>query len=58
MNPLRFEDEPAFHKLLDILGDLMRINQRFLAQINIIRGSHQLHAQAVELLKSQWHDLH
>jgi UDP-3-O-acyl-N-acetylglucosamine deacetylase len=54
MNSPRFEQEPAYHKLLDILGDLMRINQRFFAKIEVIRGSHQLHAQAVELLRAQW----
>lgn len=40
--PLRFDDEPVRHKLLDLLGDLALVGLP-LAQVFVYRGSHALH---------------
>ena len=40
--PLRFDDEPVRHKLLDLLGDLALVGLP-LAQVFAYRGSHGLH---------------
>ncbi len=40
--PLRFADEPARHKLLDLLGDLALVGLP-MAQVFAYRGSHGLH---------------
>ena len=49
--PLRFEDEPVRHKLLDLIGDLALVGFPK-AQVLVYRGSHGLHTDlAVALLK-------
>ena len=52
--PLRFEDEPVRHKLLDLIGDLilcgvnpLRIKARFIS----IKGGHELDVMAAKKLK-------
>ncbi|MEB3172373.1 MAG: UDP-3-O-acyl-N-acetylglucosamine deacetylase [Cyanobacteriota bacterium] len=51
--PLRFADEPARHKLLDLLGDLALAGLPT-AQVFAFRGSHGLHtALAVALAEAQ-----
>jgi UDP-3-O-[3-hydroxymyristoyl] N-acetylglucosamine deacetylase len=48
--PLRFDDEPVRHKLLDLLGDLALVGVP-MAQVFAYRGSHGLHtamAAAIE----------
>ena len=50
--PLRFEDEPVRHKLLDLIGDLALAGLPK-AQVLVYRGSHGLHTDlAVSLLKN------
>ena len=45
--PLRFEDEPARHKLVDVIGDLMPAGGIPRAQIRLFRPGHRLnHAVA------------
>lgn len=50
--PLRFVDEFARHKILDILGDLALIGRPVLGRVVAERSGHALHAQLVsQLLK-------
>ena len=50
--PLRFENEPVRHKLLDLIGDLALVGFPK-AQVLVYRGSHGLHNDlAAALLKS------
>ena len=50
--PLRFNDEPIRHKLLDLIGDLSLVGFPR-AQILVYKGSHGLHTDmALELLNS------
>ena len=47
--PLRFEDEPVRHKLLDLIGDLALVGLP-LAQVMAFRASHNLHTQLAAAL--------
>lgn len=52
--PLRYENEPVRHKLLDLLGDLSLIGVNPLsikAQIISIKGGHELDVQMAQALK-------
>ena len=48
--PLRFENEPVRHKLLDLIGDLALVGLPR-AQIFVYKGSHSLHAEFAASLK-------
>jgi UDP-3-O-acyl N-acetylglucosamine deacetylase len=51
-NELRFENEPARHKLLDLIGDLALVGRPIRGEIVAHRAGHALnHAMARELLK-------
>jgi UDP-3-O-[3-hydroxymyristoyl] N-acetylglucosamine deacetylase len=54
VNPegLRFVNEPARHKVLDLLGDLALLGAPLLARAEVSFGGHDLHAQAVAALRS------
>ncbi len=41
-NPLRFPDEPARHKLLDLIGDLALLGRPLAARVRSHRGGHAL----------------
>ena len=47
--PLRFEDEPVRHKLLDLIGDLALVGLPK-AQVLVYRGSHGLHTDFASAL--------
>jgi UDP-3-O-[3-hydroxymyristoyl] N-acetylglucosamine deacetylase len=47
--PLRFDDEPVRHKLLDLLGDLALVGFPR-AQVFVYRGSHALHTDLAAAL--------
>ncbi len=47
--PLRFEDEPVRHKLLDLIGDLAIVGFPK-AQVIVYKGSHGLHADFASAL--------
>lgn len=50
--PLRFTNEPARHKLLDLVGDLSLLGQLPTAHLIAYKASHNLHTQlAIELAK-------
>lgn len=42
-NTLRFENEPARHKLLDLIGDLALVGRPIAAEITATRAGHALH---------------
>ncbi len=51
--PLRFNDEFARHKILDIIGDLALVGRPIIGHIRAERSGHALHAQLVsQLLRS------
>jgi len=53
-NELRFENEPARHKLLDLVGDLALVGRPIRARITATRSGHALnHALAAMLLDLQ-----
>lgn len=49
-SPLRMPDEPARHKLLDLLGDLARLGRPLVARIEAHRPGHRLNARLVDTL--------
>jgi UDP-3-O-acyl-N-acetylglucosamine deacetylase len=48
---LRYPDEPARHKLLDLIGDLYTVGRPFLGKIMAINPNHALN---IAFVKSQW----
>ncbi len=50
---LRFEDEPARHKVLDILGDFNLLGFPVLGRVVAIRSGHVLNRQLVQAIKKQ-----
>ena len=52
--PLRFDDEPIRHKILDLIGDLALVGLPK-AQILVYKGSHSLNALFASSLKNQLH---
>jgi len=52
--PLRFENEPARHKLLDLIGDLSLLGTIPTAHYLAYKASHQLHTQLAQLLREQY----
>lgn len=48
--PLRFSDEPARHKLLDLIGDLALLGRPLQARVTAIRSGHALTAALCEKL--------
>lgn len=51
--PLRFSNEPARHKLLDLVGDLSLLADWPCMHIMAYKASHQLHVQFVQAVRSQ-----
>lgn len=53
LNPegMRFSDEPVRHKILDLVGDLSLIGNRFTAHIIAIRSGHKGNASFARLLE-------
>lgn len=50
--PLRFENEPARHKLLDLVGDLSLLGNLPNAHVTAYKASHQLHVQLAQKLST------
>jgi UDP-3-O-[3-hydroxymyristoyl] N-acetylglucosamine deacetylase len=50
-SPLRFPDEPARHKALDVIGDLALLGAVPLAHIVAVRPSHRLNVEFARLLR-------
>lgn len=51
--PLRFSNEPARHKLLDLVGDLSLLGTFPTAHFLAYKASHSLHTRLVEMMSSQ-----
>jgi UDP-3-O-acyl N-acetylglucosamine deacetylase len=52
-NPLRFDNEPVRHKVLDVLGDLALTGCEVIADIVAFRSGHKLHAELAARLLEQ-----
>lgn len=48
--PLRFENEPARHKMLDLMGDLSLLGSFPIAHFIAYKGSHRLHVQLAQAI--------
>ncbi|MDX2098006.1 MAG: UDP-3-O-acyl-N-acetylglucosamine deacetylase [Leptolyngbyaceae cyanobacterium bins.59] len=55
--PLRFDNEPARHKLLDLVGDLSLLGSLPQAHFMAYKASHTLHTQLVRSLAQRFHNL-
>ena len=53
LNPMRFEEEPARHKILDFLGDLYLLGQRLIAFYSIKNPGHSKNLSFVLYLKEK-----
>lgn len=51
--PLRFENEPVRHKLLDLIGDLSLLGTLPVAHVIAYKASHNLHIQLAKALLTQ-----
>ena len=51
--PLRFTNEPARHKLLDLVGDMSLLGQFPIAHIIAYKASHKLHIQLAKKIADQ-----
>ena len=51
LNPIRFENEPLRHKLLDLMGDLALLGANLDASIRVFRGGHTSHVKLVQQLQ-------
>jgi UDP-3-O-[3-hydroxymyristoyl] N-acetylglucosamine deacetylase len=54
---LRFADEPARHKMLDLIGDLSLLGALPLAHIHIVRPGHALNHRIVQALAKSTHSI-
>jgi UDP-3-O-[3-hydroxymyristoyl] N-acetylglucosamine deacetylase len=52
-NPLRFPDECARHKALDVVGDLALTGCQIIGHVVAHRSGHRLHAELAKLLRDQ-----
>ncbi len=52
LRPLRFENEPARHKLLDAIGDLALLGRPLAAQVELYRPGHDLMVELVRKIVS------
>jgi UDP-3-O-[3-hydroxymyristoyl] N-acetylglucosamine deacetylase/3-hydroxyacyl-[acyl-carrier-protein] dehydratase len=51
--PLRYENEVARHKTLDLLGDLALLNRPLEAHVTVERGGHKYHVMLAKALQEQ-----
>ncbi len=52
-DPLRFGNEPARHKLLDLLGDLALVGRRIKGRVMAKRPGHQANTELAKLLRRE-----
>lgn len=55
-SPMRFPDELARHKTLDLLGDLALVGGRLRAGVVAIKAGHSLHVAAVDRIRRSLND--
>ncbi len=53
-NQLRFANEPARHKALDIVGDLALLGMDLVGHVTAVRSGHPHNAALVRTLQNQW----
>jgi UDP-3-O-[3-hydroxymyristoyl] N-acetylglucosamine deacetylase len=53
LNPHVWPDEPAWHKVLDLLGDLALTGMRVQAQVTAVRAGHRLHVELAKRLRQE-----
>ncbi len=53
LNPPRFSDEPARHKILDLLGDLSLLGARLRAHVVCVGAGHGLHLRLVRRIQDE-----
>ncbi len=53
LSAVRFADEPAHHKLLDLLGDLALVGAPLCARFQAVRAGHRLHHALVRAILQQ-----
>lgn len=53
-NSLRFEDEYARHKLLDVIGDLAVTGLRLRARVHAVKSGHSLNQQVAKAVRNQY----
>jgi UDP-3-O-[3-hydroxymyristoyl] N-acetylglucosamine deacetylase/3-hydroxyacyl-[acyl-carrier-protein] dehydratase len=51
--PLRYENEIARHKTLDLLGDLALLNRPLVAKVTVERGGHKYHVMLAKAIQEQ-----
>ncbi|MDQ2798657.1 MAG: UDP-3-O-acyl-N-acetylglucosamine deacetylase, partial [Armatimonadota bacterium] len=51
--PLRFDDELARHKILDLMGDLALLGQPLRAEIFAVKPSHTLNIRLARALSGE-----
>ena len=54
LNAQVWPQEPAWHKVLDLLGDLALVGARFTGQIIAVRGGHRSHTVLARQLRGEW----
>ena len=55
LSPLKFPNEPARHKLLDVLGDFSLLGVRLQGRITAFRPGHTANTECVKYLTEQFH---
>jgi UDP-3-O-[3-hydroxymyristoyl] N-acetylglucosamine deacetylase/3-hydroxyacyl-[acyl-carrier-protein] dehydratase len=55
--PLRFDEEFARHKILDVIGDLMLSGKKFMGHVICIKPGHSPNAQVARLLKKAFSEV-
>lgn len=54
VNAPRFPDEPARHKILDLVGDLALLGARLRGAVEVIAGGHSLHLALAREITRRW----
>ncbi|MGH2452605.1 MAG: UDP-3-O-acyl-N-acetylglucosamine deacetylase [bacterium] len=54
LNPPRFPDEPARHKILDLIGDLALLGARVCGEVEVHSGGHRLHLSLAREIARRW----
>lgn len=52
-SPLRVPEEPARHKILDLIGDLSLLGARLHARVQVVRGGHRAHLRLAQAIREQ-----
>jgi len=53
LSPLNYQNEPARHKLLDVIGDLSLLGMRIQGKVTAVKPGHTFNTQCVRRLRNQ-----